>query len=353
MRRLVLLASALLPRAMRERYREQWLADLRDAPEAGVTRGEIAWGALAFAVAAPRLWPTVTLDPQRMPNIAFALAFVGAALGLTYYPGFEYGHTQSSPIAAAKFVIDAVVLATQVLGSLTAVLLISVARGVGGRERVSVWLLALAATAPLAPAIFGYGSGESMYLYPSALAYVVAVILMGVAAVLRHPHPTRPRSTPRGIAVATVGMALLAGVALALATMGWLTRTQPVTGEPVGSPVYEEWLSIKTQFETQVAVLLIASVIVAAAIVIGVAAVGIRHVLFDLRTAVGAAVFLMLFGYIQLSGYLGLWTPTLGLAEGNPGLLSFMRLSLVATVFIAVDGVRSPQPRLARSERSP
>ncbi|MEO8527862.1 MAG: hypothetical protein ABI435_02180 [Pseudolysinimonas sp.] len=342
MNRLVRLASVFLPRSVRDRYREQWLADLRDAPEAGIPRGQIARGALAFALAAPRPLPTVSLDPYRMRRLAFALAFVGAALGLTYYPGFENGHPLPTAFALAKFTIDMLVQGVEVIGTLAAIVLISAVRGVSVRERASVWLLALAAVAPLGPTLLGYGDGD-FYLYPGALSFVVAIGLIATAVALRRPRPTRARSTPRAIALATMGIALLAGSALALAAVGWVTRIPLVTNEPIGSPLYEEWLSIKTGFEEQVGALLLTSLIVAVAIVVGVAVVGIRHRLFDLRTAVAAAVFLIVFGYVQLSQYFGLWTPTFGLAEATPTVLSVLRLALVVTVFIAVDGIHVPR----------
>lgn len=341
MNRLVLLASALLPRSIRDRYREQWLADLRDAQEAGIPRSHIAWAALAFALAAPRSWPALSLEPRRARRLAFALAFVGALLGLTYYPGFEIGHTPPWAIVVVKSTIDMLVLGVQVIGTLAAVVLISVSRGVPGRERASVWLLALAAAAPLGPAFLGYGTGDSMYLYPSALSFIAAIALIVAAVAVRRPRPLRPRPTPRTIALATTGIATLAGVALVLATVGWVTRTPLVTDQPVGSPLYEEWLSLKTTFESHVDVVLVASAIVAVVIVIGVAVVGIRHRWFDLHTAAAAAVFLIAFGYVQLSQYLGLWTPTFGLAEGTPTVLSILRLAFVVTVFIAVDGIRT------------
>jgi lysylphosphatidylglycerol synthetase-like protein (DUF2156 family) len=272
---------------------------------------------------------------------------VGAALGLTAYPGFDYGQPLPSAITTMKAVIDMVVVAVQALGPLAAIILISFVRGVGAPERVSVWLLALAATAPLGPVFLGYGSGESMYLYPSALAFALAAVLIVVAVGLRRPEPARPRARWGMIAAATAGVAMLAGAALTLATVGWLTRTPLVTTEPVGSHLYEEWLWLKTTFEAQVDALLQASVIAAVVIVVAVAVVGITHRAFDLRTAVVAAVFVIVFGYVQLSQYLGLWLPTMGVTEGNPAVLTILRLALVTTVFIAVDGV--PHPRRATS----
>ena len=62
-----------------------------------------------------------------------------------------------------------------------------------------------------------------------------------------------------------------------------------------------------------------------------------------------SAVFLIVFGYVQLSQYLALWTPTFGLAEGTPTVLSIMRLALVVTVFIGVDGIHTPRDSRLRS----
>lgn len=45
----VRLAAALLPSGQRRRYQEQWLADVQDADEAGLTPGRIARGAVWFA----------------------------------------------------------------------------------------------------------------------------------------------------------------------------------------------------------------------------------------------------------------------------------------------------------------
>lgn len=51
----VSLAAAALPATTRERYREQWFADLRDAHELGLSEGAVARGAVGFAlIAVPR-----------------------------------------------------------------------------------------------------------------------------------------------------------------------------------------------------------------------------------------------------------------------------------------------------------
>lgn len=64
MRRLVELAAATLPWAIRDRYREEWLHDLEHAAEAGVRRGDIAWGAVRTAI---------TVDRLQAPSTAHAI----------------------------------------------------------------------------------------------------------------------------------------------------------------------------------------------------------------------------------------------------------------------------------------
>lgn len=54
-RGVVSFAAAALPATSRERYREQWFADLRDAHELGLSEGSVARGAVGFAlIAVPR-----------------------------------------------------------------------------------------------------------------------------------------------------------------------------------------------------------------------------------------------------------------------------------------------------------
>lgn len=49
--RVVIIAlSAVLPARLRHRYREQWLADLRDCAEAGIAAGAVTFGALRFTL---------------------------------------------------------------------------------------------------------------------------------------------------------------------------------------------------------------------------------------------------------------------------------------------------------------
>tara|TARA_B100000519_G_scaffold75210_2_gene64683 strand:+ start:16445 stop:16795 length:351 start_codon:yes stop_codon:yes gene_type:complete len=58
--RLVRGVAATLPAAIRERHREEWLADLDGASEAGIARSDVAWGAAAFALTLSRSDPAVS-----------------------------------------------------------------------------------------------------------------------------------------------------------------------------------------------------------------------------------------------------------------------------------------------------
>lgn len=72
------LARRLLPAALRERYDEQWAADLRDAAELDLPTASIAWGALRFA-ALSRLGPHGA-EPEQLERQSWHLARWGGAL---------------------------------------------------------------------------------------------------------------------------------------------------------------------------------------------------------------------------------------------------------------------------------
>jgi hypothetical protein len=342
MRRVILIASALLPHPIRGRYREQWLADLRDAPEAGVGRGQIAWGALAFAATAPRPWPAMSFDNLRARRVGFALALAAALLGLTTYPGYSVGGILPAPWGLLQFAFDTLVVALQVLGPIVAVVVVSAVRETPWRERAGVRMLALAAAAPLVPALLG--RGDNLYLYPAALAYPAAVALILAALGLRHsgaPSRYRPRAVVG--AAALVASAGLGGVSLA--AIGWIGRVPLVTSEPVGSALYEEWLRLKVEFEQRVDVLLVASAITVVVLVAAVTVIGILGRPVSLTAATIGAALLAVFGSAQLVQFLVLATPTAGWVDG-PGVMgTLVRLATVVAVLATIDGVRQRLPR--------
>ena len=289
----------------------------------------------------------MSFDPYRARQAAFTLALIAALVGLTYYPGYSVGSgVLQLPWGFVKFLSDTLVVATQVLGTIGAVILISVVTGTAPRERAAVWMLALAAAAPLVQALLGYGD---LYLYPSALVYPAALILIVGALALRRRGDVSSRARrPRRGAVAAAGVlvATLGIGAVALATAGWAGRTPLITMEPAGSPLYEDWMRLKLGFEQLVDTVLIASAIGVIAIVVGVVLIGVLRTPIGLGSTTTAAVVLIVFGYAQLLQFLVLGTPTAGWVDGPGVLVTLVRVSIVAAVFATVDRAQ-PHPMRA------
>jgi len=343
--RRIRLAAALLPRATRDRYREQWLADYRDAEAEGLSPSGIAWGALAFALTAPRPGPAIAVDPVRMRRLAFAVSLAAALIGLTYYPSWGYGLGLLAPLAAVWFVLDAVVLAVQALGTLAAISLIA-GRGASRAERWSAAMLALAATSPLAADAISrvaWNDGDyfvDLYVYPATAAYLAAVVLIVGAIAVRRPRVTRPRPRPRTIALGAAAIAALGAALWALAASIWFTRA-PLVAPELGSTLYGEWLELKTAYEAHVTAVLVGSAGVAVALVVAVVVIGIAHRAVDLRIAVVIAAFALTWGWILLAQYLALGVDYSALADAANGVRTLLRLAIVVAV-LAVEGGRRP-----------
>lgn len=96
---LVSVAATALPAATRERYREQWLADLRDADELGISQGSIARGAVGFAlVAVPRevLRAEFRAAFGWVPLLAAAVIVALPLLEMLFHQGFLTGTSTAS-----------------------------------------------------------------------------------------------------------------------------------------------------------------------------------------------------------------------------------------------------------------
>lgn len=94
MRWLIGIAASLLPACSRERYREQWLADLRDAPEVGLRASGVVVGAFLFLATIDRSAPEMSGMP--VSNYAVRTARWGMAFIATSFvlgaSAFVYGH---------------------------------------------------------------------------------------------------------------------------------------------------------------------------------------------------------------------------------------------------------------------
>lgn len=219
-------AARLLPARIRGTYREQWLADLRDAPELDVRRSEIALGSLAFAIAAPR----AIERHRRAPNVvgrsrlAGALALSGAVLCLSYLgnAGSTEGLTSNGVYDLLVFLGTAFMFLYMFVAPIVAVVLVAVTRGVATRVRVAVALFILASLAALAHGLFNSVRANmplgTLGLVEDVALFTAAIVLLGAGCVLMARRPTpgagSPGSPLAGI-VSIVALCLALGLGLA------------------------------------------------------------------------------------------------------------------------------------------
>ncbi|GAA1743353.1 hypothetical protein [Microcella frigidaquae] len=234
MPRTVRLALRMLPPGeLRERYAEQWAADLRDADDAGIPRRSIAVGALRFALLARAGSigaDPLELDRQSWRRARWAAAFIGtAALGSTVgfigiggLAGVDDVATEAPallPVVVAPALISLVSAVVGVallvlaatrrprirFGSVLVVLALSV-----GVLLVAVWPVQSAIVPSTEPLLYGLG------LLALVVGSVTAFIAWEVTprpretlALARAPRMTRPSSST---IVAGGVVALLAAV---------------------------------------------------------------------------------------------------------------------------------------------
>jgi len=82
-RTLIVLSAKTLPVHVRDRYREEWLADVQHAPELGVSRASVVIGALSASIALDRDEPAVTgipSDIETLRRARWSAAFLCGAL---------------------------------------------------------------------------------------------------------------------------------------------------------------------------------------------------------------------------------------------------------------------------------
>lgn len=195
----------LAPGELRERYAEQWAADLRDADDAGIMRRSIVFGALRFALLA-RVGPIgadpLELDRQSWHRARWAAAFIGtAALGSTIgYIGigglYGVGEVAAAvpallPVVVAPVVISVVSAVVGVallvlaatrrprirFGSVLVVLALCV-----GVLMVAVWPVQSAIVPTTEPLVYGFG--------------LLALVVGSVTAFIAWETTPRPRETP-------------------------------------------------------------------------------------------------------------------------------------------------------------
>lgn len=136
----VRIAARSLPSRVRARYREEWLADLDGAAEAGVSRGSVAFGALSTATTLDRLDPAgsglalgrvFTLRLRAAAGLGLAAALL--AIGLDAYGG--------TPAFGALGLGVAVLASALGLGALVATVGATRAAVAAGRPVVAILVL--------------------------------------------------------------------------------------------------------------------------------------------------------------------------------------------------------------------
>ncbi len=332
------LAARTLPRGIRDQYREQWLADVRDAPEAGMRPSSIAIAAFAFAVQLDRPFPARRVptagDRARRSRFAVGLALSAALLSVSNYPGLSYGAlTGIAVYDFGAFFVTSLLVIYAVLAPIAALML------VGGRMRLPVILLVLASTGAIVQRLVdGAGALGNGYATPGALAHLAsALLIVAACGILWRPTAMRSLWAPilGGFAVWS-----LTAIGVVYAVVAWAARTPLVWGPLADPAYYQQWLELKAAYEALV--LQILWVAAFGGLALGILVFVVGRLMSERRaTALAVAV-----GAIVLLGASGVFV---FLEVGIPGTVEpvlldplrlFAQLVLTAVTFFAVGGVR-------------
>jgi hypothetical protein len=359
-RLIVRFAAALLPVHSRERYREQWLGELRDAPELGIRASEIAIGSVAFVATLARPMPggtRMTADVvARRSRWAVALSLSAAIVAISQYASVvTVSETANSGgVSFVVFLVSTLLTAYPVIAPIVALGAVLATRSVARLVRVAVGLLTLASVLPVfRGAIDRIPSGiGSEYLTPGMIVYPAAVALLALAGATlwrecrarQSATLTRPERFPRRLLYSTVGGLVVAvTVALGFAdtiTM-WAARTPLVFGDAFAAAnraEFEEWLTLKVRFEDMVSTVFGTWIIVGIAIAVAIAASGLSRRSTARRSvtlAVGVLC-LILVSYGGLVIFLQLATPTITPSVPVDLVMLVGRIGLIALVLVMV-----------------
>ncbi len=226
--------AATVPAGVRERYREEWLADLAGANGLGLSRWGVVAGALGLALGLDREDPATSGVPAR--RLAFRRMRIALASGSTalllLLAGFWWGAWGDLIGGAATAWGGRVLLAAAVLaGAATLAALLGALRARRRARPVRGWTAAdtaIAITAPLAVA--------ATALVPFLGVPMLAAALLGFVVVLLVEDPrTQARPLRRGGAVALAAasasaiLAMLAGTLLHVYVWNPLARMPGMT----------------------------------------------------------------------------------------------------------------------------
>lgn len=380
----VSVAVRMLPSGLRDRYREQWSADLRDAGEAGIRPSEIALGALTFAATAGHA-PVETGARRIAPNVdrrarlAAALALGATVLSVSQYASAATGSVLGGDLATTtfefvvRFVAPMLLVAFAVIAPIVAVLLVSVTRGMYRSVRIAVWSLALAGAAGYAlPLQVVLTSPEpNVYVSLSVIAHVLAVILTVGAVILlarqfswaRWSTKRDPQTPSASAALTTVLISTTVAVGAAV-TLGLISALDLLTQLNVSGAAFVTRLqgAVSPVDVDLAAALARANLMSVTAIVVWAASGVLLAVLVgaltwfrvahtrDVVLATLAALFLLAISHAWLVTYaqlLALGGPGTWLAIPSEVLLLVGRAGLVALLLATVGRIRLTRSRPA------
>ncbi|MEO6532756.1 MAG: hypothetical protein ABIO06_04170 [Pseudolysinimonas sp.] len=349
--RVVKMAAGSLPRRLRDRYREQWLADIRDAPEQGVSPAQIALGSAAFAFTVGRSLPSrrelTSRELERRARIARLVALSAALVGLSQYASMAagYGLGDNDVPDQPALGMAALLMAYALLGSALALLL---AFGTPGAPPRARWTVALFATASAAPIVQSSISADvggfwSPALRPSAIVYAIGAILVIVGILLTGQQRRSSALQPRAAIVAATAILLVGAATLADAVVLWSLREPLRFGDgtrTANNPIYVQWLQLKEQFESLMMSIFVWWGLGLIVLVAGFVAFALMRRLQSreiVRLSVGAAALTLLAGG-GLLGFLQLAQPGIVPPAEVVVVLIVGRLVLLSAFLLAAGG---------------
>jgi hypothetical protein len=354
--RIVQIAAGSLPKSLRNRYREQWLADIRDAPGQGLRPAQVALGSAIFAFTVgrplPRSRELASRELDRRARIARLIGLSSALVGISQYASMAAGYGLGDNVVVDQPALGmaALLIAYAVVGSVVALLL---AFGTPGTPTQTRWAVALFAAASASPIVqtsisADVGGFWSPAFRPSAIPYVVGAVLIIVGLLMARRRSRAAASRPSTAIVAAVTVFLVGTATLADAVILWSLRAPLRFGEgprTTHNPIYVQWLQLKEQFES-----LMASIFVWWGVgLVGVVAVFVLFAIVRrlstgeiVRLAVGASAVILLAGG-GLLGFLQLAQADIAPTAEVVVLLSVGRLALLSATLLAAGAGVSTQ----------